>query len=183
MIARVYRLFAVLTLLTLLLVPPWAEAVQGSCTQPPKPSTLRQATIVRVVDGDTLVVSLDGAQERVRLIGIDTPEVHQSPKLNRDSQRSGQDKATILALGKQASAFTKQQLQGKTMGLELDVQPRDRYGRLLAYVWVDGTLFNRQIVREGFAAAATYPPNVRYAELLAACQREARAQQRGRWGR
>ena len=73
---------------------------------------------------------------------------------------------------------------GQDVALELDVQKRDRYRRLLAYVWLeDGTLFNMLIVREGYALVATYPPNVKYVEVFLACQREARKNLRGLWGR
>ena len=70
------------------------------------------------------------------------------------------------------------------MGLELDVQMRDPYGRLLAYVWApDGTLFNMAILREGYAFVYTFPPDVRYVDLFLACQRESRERGRGLWGR
>lgn len=70
------------------------------------------------------------------------------------------------------------------MALELDVQTRDRYGRLLAYIWLEnGTMFNMLIVRGGYALVSTYPPNVKYAEIFVICQREAREKLRGFWGK
>ncbi|MDR7555375.1 MAG: thermonuclease family protein [Armatimonadota bacterium] len=155
------------------------------CVNPPRPSTLLPATVTSVIDGDTVRVRLSGsAPERVRLLGIDTPEVHDSAKMRRDVRRSGRSKEAVRALGLLAARFTTLHLDGRAVGLELDVQPRDVYGRLLAYVWLDdGTLFNMLILREGYAQVLTVPPNVRYADLFLACQQEARVQGRGLWGR
>lgn len=143
------------------------------------------ARVERVVDGDTVVVRLpDRREEKVRLLGIDTPEVHPSGKLVRDAARSGQDQAAIRALGRRASAYTRRQLDGQVIDLERDLRERDRYGRLLAYVWRrDGTLFNLAILRDGYAQVLTIPPNVRYEAVFLACQREARAAGRGLWTR
>lgn len=158
-------------------------ASAGHCASPPPPPGRQPALVVRVVDGDTLHVALPGGTDRLRLIGVDTPEIHAGPKLARDAQRSDRSAATIRALGVQARAFTVRHLQDRAVGLEFDVQRRDRYGRLLAYVWTpEGELFNLIILREGFAQVLTVPPNVRYAELLLACQRESREQRRGLWG-
>lgn len=159
--------------------------LQAACTNPPQPANLPQARVVRVIDGDTIQVRLSNTRtERVRFIGIDTPEVYESEKLQRDSRESGRSREEIQALGRLASGFTKKHLDGKDVGLELDVQTRDRYGRLLAYVWLsDGMLFNFLILREGYAQVLTIPPNVKYTELFLACQREAREKRRGLWGR
>jgi micrococcal nuclease len=139
----------------------------------------------RVVDGDTIVVRLgEDRVESVRFIGVDTPEVHPSEKLVRDLARSGQDRETMRTLGAQASVFTKRHLAGQRIELEVDVRARDRSGRLLAYVWrPDGTLFNLVLLRDGFAEVYTVAPNVRYAPVFLACQRAARAAQRGLWAR
>lgn len=103
--------------------------------------------------------------------------------LDRDARRADRSRAAILAMGRRAAAFARRHLDLQTVGLEFDVQPRDRYGRLLAYVWTsDGVLFNRLIVAEGYAQVMTVPPNVRYAALLRACEREAREARRGLWG-
>src|SRR5262249_31855746 len=102
------------------------------------------ATLVRVVDGDTLAITLKGHTEKVRLIGIDTPEKYESEKLHRDSARTGQDEATIRALGQQASDFTKSLVHpGDTVQLEYGQESRDIYHRLLAFVWLsDGRMLN-----------------------------------------
>jgi len=135
--------------------------------------------ITRAVDGDTLVLE---SGERVRLIGIDTPEMHESKKLYRDAQRSGQDVTTIQKLGRRAYEFTKDLVEGKRVSLEFDVEKYDRYKRLLAYVYLkDGTFVNAKIVEEGYASLMTYPPNVKYADLFLKLYREARQNQRGLW--
>jgi micrococcal nuclease len=163
----------------------WALAGSPTaCPNPPKPLTLAKSKVVKVVDGDTIDVrSLDGPRVRIRLLGIDTPEVHESEKLHRDIRSSGRSKETIQALGRLAWNFTRKQLDGKDLGLEFDVQRHDRFGRTLAYVWLtDGRLFNLLILREGYAQVLTIPPNIRYASLFVACQREARENRRGLWG-
>ena len=135
--------------------------------------------VKRSVDGDTLVLS-DG--ERVRLIGIDTPEVHESEKLYRDSRRSGQDIRTIQALGRRSWDFTKSLVEGKPVRLEFDVEKRDKYGRLLAYVYLeDGQFVNAEIVCQGYASLMTYPPNVKYEDLFLKLYQEARENKRGLW--
>jgi len=135
--------------------------------------------VTRAVDGDTLVLENN---ERVRLIGIDTPEMHESNKLNRDAQRSGQDLATIKQLGRQSYEFTKKLVQGKRVRLEFDVEKYDKYKRILAYVYLlDGTFLNAEIVQQGYASLMTYPPNVKYADLFSKLYQEARQNQRGLW--
>ena len=115
--------------------------------------------VTRVVDGDTIIVDLNGVEERVRLIGIDTPE-----SVHPDASRN-------LPEGKVASEFTKSRLEGKEVKLEFDVQERDQYGRLLAYVYIDGVMFNKTLLSEGYARIATYPPNVKYVEDFTAIQK------------
>lgn len=124
--------------------------------------------VARVIDGDTIEVHLNGREESVRLIGIDTPEtVHPS--------------RPVECFGKAASQFTTDRLAGRTVRLEFDVERRDRYGRLLAYAWRDDKLFNHMIVRRGYAQIATYPPNVKYVDRLLAAQRKARTEGAGLW--
>ena len=135
--------------------------------------------VTRVIDGDT--VQLESG-ERVRLIGIDTPEMHESDKLHRDSQRSGQDIAAIKAMGRKAYEFTRALVEGKRVSLEFDVEKYDRYDRLLAYIYLkDGTFVNAEIVKQGYASLMTYPPNVKYADLFLKLYKEARQQERGLW--
>ena len=135
--------------------------------------------VKRVIDGDTLQLE-DG--QRVRLIGIDTPEVHRSDKLYRDSERSKQDIRTIQELGRRASEFTKNLVEGKRVNLEFDVERYDKYGRLLAYVYLkDGTFVNAEIIKQGYASLMTIPPNVKYSDLFLKLYQEARENQRGLW--
>ena len=135
--------------------------------------------VTRVVDGDTLKLE---SGDRVRLIGIDTPEMHESNKLYRDSQRTKQDIKTIKALGRRSYEFTKNLVENKRVRLEFDAERYDRYKRLLAYVYLkDGTFVNAEIVKQGYASLMTYPPNVKYADLFLELYREARENQRGLW--
>jgi micrococcal nuclease len=142
----------------------------------------RYATVVEVLDGDTIVVERGSRRERVRLIGIDAPEAHDSPKLDRLVAR-GHDRVRVLALGRASAAFARRRLSGARVRLELDVEPRDRYGRLLAYVWLDdGTLVNATLLEAGQARLLTIPPNVRYVDRFVPLEREARRARRGLWG-
>ena len=135
--------------------------------------------VTRAVDGDTLVLE---NKERVRLLGIDTPEMHESNKLYRDSARTHQDVRIIQAMGRRAYEFTRQLVEGKRVRLEFDVEKKDKYGRLLAYVYLqDGIFVNAEIVRQGYASLMTYPPNVKNVELFQKLYREARENNRGLW--
>ncbi|MFA5500546.1 MAG: thermonuclease family protein [Candidatus Omnitrophota bacterium] len=135
--------------------------------------------VAKAIDGDTLRLSTG---ERVRLIGIDTPESRYNNKLERDSKRSKKDIKTIINMGKEAAAFTKQLVEGKKVRLELDVQKRDKYKRLLAYAYLeDGTFVNAKIVEEGYAQVLTIPPNVKHADTFLKLQREAREKHKGLW--
>ena len=127
--------------------------------------------VVRVVDGDTVVVELGGQEESVRLLGIDTPE-------------SVDPRSPVECFGKEAAARTATLLPpGTEVRLVRDVEARDRYDRLLAYVYRldDGTFINLALVADGFAAVLTYPPNVAYAEELTAAAAMARSEGRGLW--
>ena len=173
--------FAALGALTLGLVQV-EPAAAGECAMPTKPRHLPTAAVVRVADGDTIVVETTGGdRRRVRLIGIDTPEVHAGDKLQRDAERAGADTEAIRALGLRASQATKKALDGRRVELERDVSAVDRHGRTLAYVWVGDQLLNLVLVRDGYASVLTVPPNVKHARVLAACHREARQDRRGLW--
>jgi micrococcal nuclease len=163
------------------LAPAWPAV---ACVTPGKPSGLAPATVEHVSDGDTVRLRFpSGRRERTRLIGLDAPEDHPGEKLERDVARTGRDRATILALGRQASAFVRRLLpDGTTVDVEPGRQPRDRHGRLLAYLWRDAELVNLVILRDGYAQVLTVSPNIRYEALFRLCQREARAAGRGLWG-
>lgn len=152
-------------LLMLLLVAcvPARVAPGTIATTPPRPTT--PAIVSRVVDGDTLDVEIDGQVERIRLIGIDTPEIGD-------------------CYGVQAAAHVIELLPaGIPITLERDTSQRDRYGRLLRYVYLEGEMINEQLVTSGFARAATYPPDVRYQPRFVAGQQEARSNKAGLWSR
>jgi len=133
------------------------------------PEGMVAATVVRVVDGDTIRVSIEGQEYRVRYIGIDTPETV-------DPRRP------VQCFGQEASERNRQLVEGKTVSLEKDVSDVDGFGRLLRYVWVEGQMVNAALVEEGYALASTYPPDVKNAELFASLQAEARDAARGLWG-
>jgi micrococcal nuclease len=129
--------------------------------------------VSRVVDGDTIEVTIDNKPVKVRLIGVNTPETV-------DPRRP------VQCFGKEASAETKRLLNGKDVVMENDVSDTDSFGRLLRYVYIplqDGTnLFvNDYLVRQGFASLDTVPPDVRYSSRFAEAQKEARDNNRGLW--
>lgn len=135
--------------------------------------------VTRAVDGDTLALE-NG--EKVRLIGIDTPEMHESAKLFRDARRSGQEARAIQSLGRRSYQFTSGLAAGTRVRLEFDVEKRDKYNRLLAYVYLkDGRCINAEIVKQGYASLMTIPPNVKHADEFRALYREARQKKRGLW--
>ncbi|MFW6162818.1 MAG: thermonuclease family protein [Planctomycetota bacterium] len=152
-----------------------------------------EGEVAKVVDGDTLHLAAYGRVYKVRLIGVDCPEAYESPKLTRDAERAGQDLATIMALGKRASAFTRQLCDGRRCRLEYDEANaarghRDRFERLLAYVYLttdagDEVFVNAEILRQGYGHAITRfdYDEARKAEFRA-LQRRAREAGRGLWG-
>lgn len=151
----------------------------SSRSQPVQARAVNSLYVSYTIDGDTIKLS-DG--EHVRLIGIDTPESRYNDKTMRDSKRSKKDINTILGMGKLASKFTRGLVQGKPVRLEFDVEKRDRYGRLLAYVYLeDGTFVNAKIVEEGYAQVMTISPNVKYADLFLKLQNEAREKRKHLW--
>lgn len=135
--------------------------------------------VKRAVDGDTLELE---SGEKVRLIGIDTPEMHESNKLYRDAERSRQSIQAIQKLGRQSYDFTKELVEGERVSLEFDVERYDKYKRLLAYAYLkDGTFVNAEIVKQGYASLLTFPPNIKYADLFLSLYQEARDNHRGLW--
>lgn len=127
-----------------------------------------EARVTRVIDGDTIEVNLGGSIYKVRYIGIDTPEtVHPSQP--------------VECFGKEASDKNSELVEGKIVRLEKDVSETDRYGRLLRYIWVGDIFVNDYLVRQGYAYASTYPPDVKYADQFAQAQTEAIENNRGLW--
>lgn len=140
-------------------------------------------TVVRIVDGDTLKINYKGQKESVRLIGIDTPESRVNKKTKKDAKRSEQDIETIIAMGKIATAYVEGLVKpGDTITIEFDVQERDRYGRLLGYVYLsNGKMLNEEIVKAGYANVMTIPPNVKYKDKFLKEYKYARESKRGLW--
>src|SRR6058998_1723771 len=149
-------------LLPLIVLLAWVTGIAGA-----QPASL-EGTVVRVVDGDTIHVRLADRVEKVRYIGVNTPEVHHP--------RKGEEPG-----GREAAEVNRRLIEGKTVRLELDVRERDRYGRLLAYVYVGELMVNAELVRLGYAQVMTMPPNVKHASLFVKLQREAREGARGLW--
>lgn len=141
------------------------------------------AKIIRVVDGDTIKIELAGKIESVRLIGIDTPESKANKKAKKDAARAGEDLKAIVSMGKAAAEFTKTLVKpGDLVNIEQDVQPRDRYGRILAYVYLkSGKMLNEEIISAGYASVMTIPPDVRYQDRFLGAYRAAREAKRGLW--
>ena len=133
--------------------------------------------VSRVVDGDTVVVTLNGKDEKVRLIGVNTPE-----SVGRYAKKP-------QPYGKEASKYTKEQLDGKTVYLEKDVSDTDKYGRLLRYIWLEEPnkskleqkMFNAILLKEGYASVMTYPPDVKYSEEFVEIEKEASNNNIGLW--
>jgi micrococcal nuclease len=137
-------------------------------TATPTPSGVT-AEVVRVIDGDTIEVAIDGQLYKVRYIGIDTPEtVHPSKP--------------VEWMGLEASAKNRELVENKVVQLEKDVSETDQYGRLLRYVWIGDLMVNAELVRLGYAQVSTYPPDVKYQDLFLELQQEAREAGRGLWG-
>lgn len=139
-------------------------------------------TIVRISDGDTLVISVPGGgMEKVRLLGVDTPEKFESDKLEKQAGKLGVDKKTLTALGEKSSAYTAKLCAGHKCRLELDARPKDDYGRTLGYIHLDnGICLNEELVRSGYASVYkwfTYSQR----EHFLALEKDARKNRRGLW--
>jgi micrococcal nuclease len=128
------------------------------------------ATVVHVSDGDTITVRVGAREERVRILGADTPEVVDPRK-------------PVQCYGPEASAHTKARLPpGTQVSLETDAEVRDKYGRLLAYVYVAGARYDDELLRLGFARLLIIAPNGVHARAMLGAELEARAARRGLWG-
>lgn len=147
-----------------------AGLASSACGQDPGPPA-PLAMVVRVIDGDTIEVRSETSNETVRLIGIDTPEIERAGKAG---ECYASEAAAHLAGALPA---------GSTVRLARDVEARDIYDRLLAYVFTtDGTLVNLELAAEGYATALEISPNLAIADAVARAVSDARAAQRGIWG-
>ncbi len=150
-----------------------ADTGAGARTKAPHTSSAKEkgdwVRVARVIDGDTFEFMNRGTKEKVRLIGVDTPE----------SAKPGSEAEPF---GIEAGNFTKKMIEGKLVRLEFDIQERDKHGRLLCYVYLeDGSMLNTRLLEEGLAAIMTVPPNVRMADNFLQIQRKAREQKKGIW--
>jgi micrococcal nuclease len=136
----------------------------AACNAGSGESSGEDVDLVRVIDGDTIVVTIDGVEERVRYIGIDSPEFADDEPA---AQRATDANAALV--------------EDAEIELERDVSDRDRFGRLLRYVWVGDTLVNEELVRQGRADAIAYEPDVKHQERLFEAEEEARDEGLGIW--
>jgi len=157
---------ALLLLVALVLLRPW-ESLDGPGEDEARAPA--SAVVTRAVDGDTIEVWLDGRTEDVRYIGVDTPE----------TVKPG---APVDCFGPQASAFNHHLVEGKRVRLVFDVQLRDVYGRLLAYVYLGDRFVSAELVRRGLARTLTIPPDDRFAGRLKRLEIAAARAGRGLWG-
>jgi micrococcal nuclease len=166
-VATVRRSLALLAVAIAALALAWSSRSRGSDEAP---GATLSGRVVRVVDGDTIRVALAGRVERVRYIGIDTPE----------SVKPG---TPVQCYAHRAAAENARLVGGRRVRLVLDVEARDRFGRLLAYVYRagDGLFANAALVRGGYARTLTIPPNVRFAARFRALAARARREHRGLW--
>lgn len=141
----------------------------GKTVQGIIPNGKVEGKVLRVVDGDTLKIQIADKDYKVRLLGVDTPE-SVSPKKEKNTKE-----------GKIASEYTKKNLEGKDIVLEFDVSPYDRYGRLLAYVYVDGICYNEKLLEEGYAKVMMISPNVKNSKYYRQIEKQAKENNAGFW--
>lgn len=132
-------------------------------------SKIKDLSVKRVVDGDTVVLEKNGYEYKVRLIGVDTPE-----SVHLDKNKNTKE-------GKIASDFTKERLTGKKVDIEFDVKPQDKYGRYLVYLYVDGISYNEVLLEEGMARVMMISPNVKNKELYTQIEKRAKDKKIGIW--
>ena len=130
--------------------------------------------VTRIVDGDTIVIKMDGSETKVRFIGVDTPESVAPESSGKTNSKEGEE----------TSDYLKKLIEGKNVYLEFDVGQTDQYGRILAYVYLSDkeTMIQRLLLSEGYAMVMTYQPNVKYADEFLKLQQESRKNRKGFWG-
>ncbi|MCA0387417.1 MAG: thermonuclease family protein [Bacteroidetes bacterium] len=142
-----------------------------------------EAIVDKITDGDTFSVVFNERKEKIRLIGIDTPESKKNKQSEKQSNNENIDQETIVSMGKKAKEFMASLIKkGDKVRLEFDVQERDKYGRFLCYVYLeDGRMMNEVIIKEGYAYPLTIAPNVKYEEKFREAFRFARENSKGLW--
>jgi micrococcal nuclease len=143
----------------------------------------KKPIVAYVIDGDTIAIRIDRGMEKVRLIGIDTPESRENERAALQAERSHRDIKTIMEFGRRAKDALKGLLpKGTEIRVEYDVQKRDKYGRLLGYIYTqDNAMVNEEMVVRGYAQLLTIPPNVRYADRLRKALTKSQREKRGLW--
>jgi micrococcal nuclease len=155
---------ALLLIVALLILRPW-EGGAGSDQGP----AVAEAYVIRAVDGDTIEARIDGRDEYVRYIGVDTPETVKPA-------------TPVQCFGPRASSFNHRLVEGRRVRLVFGVERRDVYGRLLAYVYLGHRFVNAMLARRGLARPLTIPPNDRFAPLFRRLSLGAARAGRGLWG-
>jgi micrococcal nuclease len=155
----------------------------GGAENKPKDENGEYATVEKITDGDTFSVIFNGRKEKIRLIGIDTPESRRNDRSKKQGKEEKLDQEEIVAMGKEAKAFISRQIQkGDRVKLEFDVQERDKYGRFLCYVYLDdGRMLNEIMIGEGYAYPLTIAPNVKYESKFREAFVSARENSKGLW--
>ncbi len=156
---------ALLLIAALLILRPWEGGASGLDEGP----TAAEAYVIRAVDGDTIEARIDGHDEYVRYIGVDTPET-----VKPDTP--------VQCFGPRASSFNHHLVEGRRVRLVFGVERRDVYGRLLAYVYLGHRFVNAMLARRGLARTLTIPPNDRFAPLFRRLELHAARAGRGLWG-
>lgn len=159
----------------------WLDGCVLLVDKAPDVHGLTSVKITKVIDGDTAYALMpNGSEEKLRFIGVNSPEINHPTK-------------GLEPYGPEAEAFTRSQLEDKNIWLEFDVGERDQYGRMLAYLWIEipeefsdqeirAKMFNARLLLEGYAVQVIFEPNVKYVQLLAVYEAEAKIAGRGLWG-
>jgi micrococcal nuclease len=145
--------------------------LSSSCNLSNSSAEIKYYNVQRIIDGDTFVVE-NGTKKglKIRLIGIDAPETKRT--FNK----------SIGLYATESTKFLTNLLKENKVILEFDVQLKDKYGRTLAYAYLpDKTFINAELIKQGYARVATFPPNVKYVDLFLSMQKEAREAERGLW--
>ena len=143
----------------------------------------QKTTVTRIIDGDILQALYGEREKRIRLIGIDTPESRVNKKAKRDANMSEQDIKTIIEMGRKSKKYVDGLVKrGDLITIEFDAQERDKYGRLLCYVYLsNGKMLNKEILKAGYAVIMTIPPNVKYKDIFLRAYKQARDRKVGLW--
>lgn len=159
----------------------WLDGCVLSVDEAPVVQGFTRVKVTNVVDGDTAHVLMpDGSEEKLRFIGVNSPEIDHPTK-------------GLEPYGPEAETFTRSQLEGNNIWLEFDVGERDQYGRMLAYLWLEipeelsdreirAKMFNARLLLEGYAVQVIFEPNLKYVQLFSDYEAEAQKAGKGLWG-